>query len=142
MNKARNLLLSGSILFMLSIHIVVGMQLFAQDVNKMYVVGFAQDTMANDWRIAQVRELEREFQKYPWIKFFYTDAKGETARQIKDIEDMINLNVDVLITSPRDSALMTPVIAKAANISMDFLVKKKNSSCCEKNLFFDNGLPA
>jgi len=78
-----------------------------------YLIGFAQDTMANDWRIAQVRELEKAFEQYPFINFFYTDGNGQTARQIKDIEDMINLGVDVLITSPRDSALMTPVIAKA-----------------------------
>ena len=29
-----------------------------------------------------------------------------------------------------------------ANISMDFFVKKKDFSCCEKNLFFDNGSKA
>ncbi len=80
---------------------------------KTWLVGFAQDTMANDWRIAQVRELEREFEKYPSIKFFYTDAKGRTAKQIKDIEDMINQNVNVLITSPRDAKMMTPVISRA-----------------------------
>lgn len=80
---------------------------------KTYLVGFAQDTMANDWRIAQVRSLERELKKYPFIKFFYTDAKGQTARQIKDIEDMINMNVDVLVTSPRDAKIMVPVISMA-----------------------------
>ena len=80
---------------------------------KTYLVGFAQDTMANDWRIAQVRSLERELKKYPFIKFFYTDAKGRTARQIKDIEDMTNMNVDVLVTSPRDARAMAPVISMA-----------------------------
>lgn len=80
---------------------------------KTYLVGFAQDTMGNDWRIAQVRSLEREFKKYPFIKFFYTNAKGQTAGQIKDIEDMINMNVDVLVTSPRDAKIMVPVISRA-----------------------------
>jgi ribose transport system substrate-binding protein len=80
---------------------------------KTYLVGFAQDTMTNDWRVAQVRELEREFQKYPWITFFYTDGKGQTAQQLLDLEDMIYRKVDVLITSPRDAAVMTPVISKA-----------------------------
>lgn len=114
MIRMKNYLLCGSMLLVLSLMTAAAEeQRPKQDADKMYVVGFAQDTMTNDWRIAQVRELEREFQKYPWIKFFYTDAKGETARQIKDIEDMINLKVDVLITSPRDSTLMTPAIAKA-----------------------------
>jgi ribose transport system substrate-binding protein len=84
-----------------------------ETAGKTRIVGFAQDTMANDWRIAQVRELEQAFQNYSFIKFFYTDAKGDTATQIKDIEDMISQNVDVLITSPRDAKMMTPVISKA-----------------------------
>lgn len=78
-----------------------------------WLVGFAQDTMSNDWRIAQVRELEQEFEKYPSVTFFHTDAKGQTAKQIQDIDDMIRRNVDVLITSPRDAKLMTPVVSKA-----------------------------
>lgn len=85
----------------------------AEEAARPYLVGFAQDTMANDWRVAQVRELEEEFRKYPEVQFFYTDAKGQTARQIQDIDDMIHRRVDVLITSPRDSALMTPVLARA-----------------------------
>lgn len=114
MIHVKNYLICGCVLLILAvIPVAADEQSSKQDADKMYVVGFAQDTMTNDWRIAQVRELEREFQKYPWITFFYTDAKGETARQIKDIEDMINLKVDLLITSPRDSTLMAPVIAKA-----------------------------
>lgn len=76
-------------------------------------VGFAQDTMANDWRIAQVKQLEKEFKKHASVRFFYTDARGETAKQVKDIEDMINMDVDVLITSPRDVKMMSPVISRA-----------------------------
>ena len=78
-----------------------------------YIVGFAQDTLANEWRAAQVRQLEAEFKKYPDIDFIYTDANGQTARQIQDIEDLVFKKVDVLITSPRDAVAMTPVIAGA-----------------------------
>ncbi len=69
--------------------------------------------MSNDWRIAQVREVERELKKHPFIEFMYTDAKGETARQIKHIEDFISMNIDVLITSPRDAVAMNPVVSRA-----------------------------
>jgi len=78
-----------------------------------YIVGFAQDTLANDWRAAQVSQLEAAFKKYPNVKFIYTDARGQTARQIQDIEDLLLQKVDVLITSPRDAAVMTPVISQA-----------------------------
>ncbi len=108
----------GSSLFILiivTICVYVGGQAAhsSEKSSKPWLVGFAQDTMSNDWRIAQVKELEREFKKHPSVKFFYTDAKGQTAKQIRDIEDMINMKVDVLITSPRDAKLMTPVISNA-----------------------------
>lgn len=77
-----------------------------------FVVGFAQDTMENDWRIAQVRDVERALAAYPVIRFVYTDAQGSTAQQILHIEQMADDGVDVLITSPRDAELMAPVIAE------------------------------
>lgn len=83
------------------------------DVQKVYTVGFAQDTMANDWRSTQVRQFAEFFKPYPNIRFIYTDGKGNTAKQIQDIEDMLYSKIDVLITSPRDSAAMTPIISRA-----------------------------
>jgi ribose transport system substrate-binding protein len=80
---------------------------------KKWLVGFAQDTMGNDWRVAQVRSLESAFAKQPEIDFFYTVAGGSTAQQILDIEEMIARKVDVLITSPRDAKAMDPIISKA-----------------------------
>lgn len=80
--------------------------------NRTYTVGFAQDHMANDWRAAQVRDVKRALEKHPNIRFVFTDANGNTAQQIVDIENLAAQNVDVLITSPRDSAIMTPVVSK------------------------------
>mgnify|MGYP000894752955 CR=1 FL=1 len=87
---------------------------FAADApaKKRHVVAFAQDTMANDWRAAQVRDLRDALAKEPDIEFVFTDAKGETARQVKDIEDFAARGVDVLITSPRDAELMREPIAR------------------------------
>lgn len=79
---------------------------------KRWVVAFAQDTMANDWRAAQVRDLQKAFAAYPEIEFIYTDANGDTARQVQDIEKLAAWGVDVLITSPRDAELMREPIAR------------------------------
>lgn len=80
--------------------------------NKIYTVGFAQDTLANDWRRAQVNELREQFSKYPNIKFIVTDAGGKSAKQIQDIEDLAHQKVDILITSPRDGRASTPAISR------------------------------
>lgn len=78
-----------------------------------YLVGFSQDTLGNDWRAAQVKALADEFAKYPFVKFVHTNGEGNTAKQIQDIEDLIAMGVDVLIASPRDGKAMTPAISKA-----------------------------
>lgn len=80
---------------------------------RVYTVAFAQDTLANDWRAAQVRLLEAAFAPHGHVRFIHTDARGSTARQVQDIEDLILRGVDVLMTSPRDSAVLTPVVRRA-----------------------------
>lgn len=79
---------------------------------KKKLVAFAQDTMANDWRAAQVRDLQQAFARHPDIEFIFTDAYGDTARQVEDIEKLAARGVDVLITSPRDAELMREPIAR------------------------------
>jgi ribose transport system substrate-binding protein len=81
-------------------------------VTKKKLVAFAQDTMANDWRAAQVRDLQEAFARHPDVEFIYTDANGDTARQVEDIERLAARGVDVLITSPRDAELMREPIAR------------------------------
>jgi len=105
MIKIKNLL----ILFIL---FSLPLALFAE--NKIYKVGFAQDTMGNDWRVAQVRELEEAFKNVPNIEFVYTNADGNSALQILHMEKLAK-EVDILIASPRDAELMTPVISKIYN---------------------------
>lgn len=83
----------------------------AQDQPR-WVVAFAQDTLANDWRRAQTDGLVEAFRQHPEVRFIHTEAGGNTARQIQDIEDLVAGGIDLLITSPRDADLMTPVIER------------------------------
>lgn len=80
--------------------------------NKIYTVGFAQDTLENDWRRAQVNELTKQFKSPLDIKFIVTDAGGNSAKQIQDIEDLAHQKIDLIITSPRDGRANTPAISR------------------------------
>lgn len=99
-----------SVLFVFLLHIPFAL---GETPERTLLVGFAQDHLANDWRLAQVKEIESLLVSHPHIRFTYTDAAGSTARQIQDIENLIHAGVDILITSPRDSQAMTPVIQRA-----------------------------
>lgn len=76
-----------------------------------FLVGFAQDTMSNDWRAQQVKDVETELAHHANIRFIATDARGQTAKQILDIEDLVKQDIDLLITSPRDARALAPVIS-------------------------------
>lgn len=79
-----------------------------------FVVGFAQDTLANDFRAAQVRQLAAAFARRPHINFVFSDGEGSTAKQISDVEEFISRRVDLLIVSPRDANALAPAIERAA----------------------------
>jgi len=107
-------LLAPVLLWAASLHLIQAAEIAsAQDNKPTIVVGFAQDTLSNDWRMAQVKALRDGFARYPQVRFIYTDGHGSTAKQIRDVEDLIIRGVDILITSPRDSRAMTPVITRA-----------------------------
>ena len=79
--------------------------------DKGFTVGFPQDNMANDWRRAQVMAVKSVLDQHASINFVFSDAQGDTAKNIQDIEDMVDGGIDLLIVSPRDIAAMTPVLA-------------------------------
>jgi ribose transport system substrate-binding protein len=80
---------------------------------KEYKVGFSQDTLANDWRVAQVEAVKSEVSKYPFLKLEVRDANSNLAQQITDIEYFINNNFDFIITSPINSKITALVLKKA-----------------------------
>lgn len=79
--------------------------------DKTFTIGFPQDNMANDWRRAQVMAVQAVLDQHANVNFIHTDAQGDTAKNIQDIEDLVDQGIDLLIISPRDSRAMTPVIA-------------------------------
>ena len=78
---------------------------------RILLIGFAQDTMSNDWRIQQVNDVKNELARHSNIRFISTDARGQTAKQILDIKNLVNQGIDLLITSPRDGKALAPVVS-------------------------------
>ena len=90
--------------------VLVSTKVSADENQKIYTIGFAQDTMSNDWRAAQVNEMKNSLESYPFIRFVHTDAKGKVLRQVIDLQTLDKQGADILVTSPRDQKAMTPVI--------------------------------
>lgn len=77
------------------------------------VIAFAQDTMANDFRKAQVYEVRDAAAKHPGIRFVSSDANGQTSLLIRQIEGFIAQKVDLIVVGTNDEEAVVPVVAKA-----------------------------
>ena len=87
-----------------------------KDANS-YVVGFSQMESDNPWRIAETQSLKDEAAKRG-VSLVGTDAQGQTAKQVSDVEDLIARRVNLILLAPREFEGLAPALqaAKAANI--------------------------
>jgi ABC-type sugar transport system substrate-binding protein len=78
-----------------------------------YVIGMSQANLSEPWRISMNEEIVEAGKKYKNIKIVYRDAGGDTDKQKKDINELLDSGIDLLIVSINDSEKLTPVVSKA-----------------------------
>ena len=86
------------------------------------VIAFAQDTLGNDFRLAQVHEVRDAVAKESTLRFIYSDAQGQTALLIRQIEQFITQKVDVLVLGTNDEKAVVPVVSKAMQAGIPVIV--------------------
>jgi len=101
-------------------------------------VAFAQDTMNNDFRIAQVYEVRDALAKHPGIDFVYSDAKGQTSLLIRQIEQFIARKVDLLVVGTNDEKAVVPVIAKAYHSGIPVIILDRGVRGSEYTTFINS----
>jgi signal transduction histidine kinase/DNA-binding response OmpR family regulator len=97
--------------------------------NKTYQIGFSQCTGADSWRRTMQENMYRELSFDPKVDFIMKDANGNTARQIEQIQQLIDQHVDVLIVTPNEAKPITPILEKAyqQGIPVIILDRRTNS---------------
>lgn len=101
-------------------------------------IAFAQDTMANDFRKAQVYEVRDAVAKNVNLNFVYSDANGKTSLLIKQIEDFIKLKVDLIIVGTNDADAVVPVVTKAYKQNIPVIVLDRGISGEEYTSFINS----
>jgi ribose transport system substrate-binding protein len=86
------------------------------------LIAFAQDTLKNDFRKAQVFEVRDEVTRHPSLIFEYSDAQGQTSLLIHQIEQFIAKKVDVLVIGTNDEQAVVPVVSKAFKAGMPVII--------------------
>lgn len=77
-----------------------------------FTIGLSQ--CSNDeWRQKMNTEMRHELLLHPGVELVIKTVEDDTQQQIKDIDDFIGREIDLLIVSPNEATPMTPVIEKA-----------------------------
>src|SRR3954470_14776635 len=64
-------------------------------------VGFSQTETDGPWRIAETKSIQDEAQKRGY-ELVLTNARGDTANQVSNLEDLIAQHVDAIFLAPRE----------------------------------------
>ncbi|OGO61753.1 MAG: hypothetical protein A2032_00580 [Chloroflexi bacterium RBG_19FT_COMBO_49_13] len=87
-----------------------------------YNVCFSNAGVNNPWRVVgyiDIREQVEELRAQGLVKnFYHLDAQGNDAKQIADIQDIINTpgKCDILIVASNTSEALTPMVEKACEV--------------------------
>lgn len=115
-------LLILSLLSLLSCH--------SEKEKKTYVVGISQCALDNAWRKAMWLDMQVEASYYPEMELIVKDGKEDSQRQIRQIQDLIDQKVDLLIISPNETEPITSVAEAAykAGIPTIIIDRKINTN--------------
>ncbi|MBA3710829.1 MAG: ABC transporter substrate-binding protein [Pyrinomonadaceae bacterium] len=89
------------------------------------VIGFAQMENNNPWRIAETNSFREEAAKRGH-EIVVSDAQGDAARQVNNVEDLVTRRVDVIMLPPREFEGLSPALkaAREAKIPV-FLIDRE-----------------
>ena len=81
------------------------------------VIAFSQMGSENNWRNTETKSIQEEAAKRG-IKLLYANANNNTAKQVADVEDLLNRRPDLLVIAPREFEGLAPALdaAKEAGV--------------------------
>ncbi len=92
-----------------------------QDNIPSYIIGVSQCS-DDEWRHQMNDEIVREALFYDGVQVDIRTAKDDSRRQIEDIRKFIQAGVDIIIVSPNEGAVMTPIIEEAYDRGIPVIV--------------------
>ena len=95
-----------------------------QDSVKKIRIGFSQCSTVVPWRTVMNEEMRRETGFYPDcnIELVVKDANVDSKQQIQDINALVKSGIDLLIVSPLEAELLTPVVEIVYNSGIPVVI--------------------
>nr|WP_319572468.1 substrate-binding domain-containing protein [uncultured Draconibacterium sp.] len=95
---------------------------FSLSSKEKYKVGFSQCTTGDDWRKSMHREMMIELAFYPDFELVIKDANDNSKQQIRNIRQLLEEKIDLLIVSPNESEPITPIVEEVYNSGIPVIV--------------------
>ena len=90
------------------------------------VVAFSQMGSENNWRITETKSIQDEAEKRGY-KLLYTNANDDTAKQVSDVEDLLNRRPDILIIAPREFEGLAPALQAAREAEVPVILVDRSA---------------
>ncbi|MEY2616008.1 MAG: galactofuranose transport system substrate-binding protein [Verrucomicrobiota bacterium] len=90
-------------------------------------VGFSQADLKSTWRSVENDDMKAEAAKRGF-KFAMTNAEGDTAKQISDIESLLAQGVNVLVIVPIDAEAIKPALEEAKDKGVPVILKARGAN--------------
>ena len=78
-----------------------------------YVIGMSQCNLGEPWRVAMNDQIAMAAEKHPEFEVIFADAAQDNSKQIADIENIVQMGVDLIITSPNEATPLTNAVSAA-----------------------------
>jgi len=99
-----------------------------KDKTSMYCIGFSQCVGSDLWRRTMLDEMKMELSLHPGAKFIYTDANGNSQKQVQQVKSMLNQGIDLLIISPNEAQPLTDIVEQTYNRGIPVIVIDRKTS--------------
>ncbi|MDR1613837.1 MAG: ABC transporter substrate-binding protein [Planctomycetota bacterium] len=90
------------------------------------VVGFSQMGSENNWRITETKSIQDEAAARGY-RLLYTNANDDTAKQVSDVEDLLNRRPDILIIAPREFEGLAPALQAAGEAEVPVILVDRSA---------------
>lgn len=95
---------------------------------KEFIIGFSQCIESDAWRTTMLEEMKRELSFHNNLKFLYREADGNSQKQINQVRDLLNQDIDLLIISPNEAEPLTPVVEETYHKGIPVIVVDRKIS--------------
>jgi len=85
-------------------------------------IGLSQCVGSDKWRRSMLKDLQRELIFYPNVSLVYKDADNNNDLQIRQIDELVKEDIDLLIVSPNEARPLTPVVEDLYNRGLPVIV--------------------